>query len=100
MIVAFILSMPGRASWNGRWSGEERCFCIIKRCTTKKSQEHMRKLLEVGSFGYSWNDGWRACVTLKEVDAKEARSLKKRSNGFSGYDWMVNSIMSHGEIKV
>lgn len=26
MILSFTLSMPGRSSWNGRWSGETRRY--------------------------------------------------------------------------
>jgi hypothetical protein len=28
--VEFTLSMPGRSSWNGGWSGEGRHFAIVR----------------------------------------------------------------------
>ena len=92
MLVSFTLSMPGRGSWNGGWSGEGRPYVIVR---------NLRKVGEktLGSHHYHWGDGWSARVEVKQVDAKEARRLRKQSAGFSGYDWMVDSIIWHGEIR-
>lgn len=38
MILAFTLSMPNCASWNGRWSGEGRKYVIIKAFKGKKAE--------------------------------------------------------------
>lgn len=91
-MIVFELSMPGRGSWNGRWSGEDRCYVRTydQRYVPK---EHWNK-----SFYYRWDDGWEACVTVTQMPAKEARKLAKKSNGFCGYDWMIKSIIKFGEI--
>lgn len=90
--VAFILTMPGAASWNGRWSGEGRLYARVRRISQRRADEI------VGSHGYSWSDGWRASVEVRIVDAAESRRLSKHTQGFCGYDWMVNSIIDIGYI--
>ena len=98
MILCFELSMPGRNSWNGRWSGEDRLYAVVKNMgKTKKAAERSAKI--IGSHGYSFRDGWHACVSVKEVDAKQAAKIRRNSAGFCGYNWMVDSILTCGEIK-
>lgn len=96
--VAFFLSMPSCPSWNGKWSGEGRKYVIVKRFTTAKGGQLAAEMIAHGSYWYSWSDGWGAQVSVKEVDGREAARLRKESNGFAGYDWMVESIMSYGKI--
>lgn len=96
MKVAFILSMPNRASWNGRWSGEDNVYARVKSFTTKKAKEKAMGL--IGNHYYRWSDGWGANVKVKEVDAKEARRLSRVSQGFCGYDWMIDSLLLNGAI--
>lgn len=100
MKLAFSLSMPGCNSWNGKWSGEGRRYVIVKSFVSKKSQVKAQEILDKGYYRYDFGDGWAAGITVKEVDNMEARKLKKTSEGFSGYDWMVTSILDHGVIKV
>ena len=92
--VEFRLSMPGRNSWDGRWSGGGRNYAIVRTVTDKKAAE-----LEVDkgpqSWGYGFGDGWFASVTARIVPKGERL---KKSNGFCGYDWMVGSIVAFGEI--
>lgn len=96
MALAFTLSMPNVASWNGRWSGEGKRYVRIVPC---RSRAKIDELLAKGYWHHSWPDGWGAGVEVKEVDATTARKLKKQSNGFCGYDWMVDSIMQTGKIR-
>jgi hypothetical protein len=98
MLLAFVLTMPGAASWNGRWSGEGQLYARVRRYRGKKAVERARSL--IGSHYYHWNDGWSACVEVKEIDGNESRRIKRKSQGFCGYDWMVESIDLHGEIRV
>ena len=91
--VAFVLTMPGAASWNGKWSGEGSLYARVRRISQRRADEI------AGSHGYSWSDGWRASVEVKIVDAAESRRLNKNTQGFCGYDWMVNSIIEVGHIK-
>ncbi len=96
MILAFRLSMPGVNSWNGKWSGEGRNY-VVTRPVLKRHQAEIAN--HVGkSFTYNFGDGWCASVEVTEVDSKDAAQLKRVSHGFCGYDWMVDSILSHGRI--
>lgn len=90
MIVAFELSMPGRNSWNGKWSSEERFYVIVRNCGKRPPM--------LGYYSYDFGDGWRAGVTAREVDSATARKMRKQSAGFCGYDWMVDSIVRDGDI--
>lgn len=96
MILAFKLTMPNRGSWNGGWSGENRLYVITKTFTGKKKEE-AKKILEKGSYHYSWGDGWGANIYIEEVTPQKAAQLRKKSHGFSGYDWMVDTIIRYGQ---
>jgi len=90
--------MPNRGSWNGRWSGENDLYCIIKSFSGKKGEERAKQLAAQQSHYYTWNDGWGASVGVSIVDGKTASAMKKKSRGFCGYNWMVESILAHGAI--
>lgn len=93
-MIAFVLTMPNRGSWNGRWSGENNMHVIVKLERNVPNKEIIGK-----SFYYRWNDGWTACVSVKKVDSKEGNALRKNSKGFCGYNWMVDSLISKGCIE-
>ena len=97
MLVAFTLSMPGANSWNGRWSGESRLYCVVRSFRGAKEEAVARERLAKGYYSYSWDDGWRAGIAVKEVDRKEAASLRRKSCGFNGYDWMIDTIIKYGK---
>lgn len=92
-MIAFVLSMPGRNSWNGRWSGEGNLYAIVKRFTKKGREDE----LNGQTWYHRWNDGWTAKIEAKKVDAKEAAQIRRKSRGFCGYDWMVSNIILYGE---
>lgn len=93
-MIAFELSMPGRGSWDGRWGGDGCCY--VRTVPSRRVPAEV-----VGhDFYYRWDDGWCACVSVRKVSPAEARSLKKRSQGFHGYDWMIDSIIAHGDIRI
>jgi len=96
MLVCFQLTMPNVGSWNGKWTGEGRPYFIIKKLGKAWSEK-----LKAGQsyFHYNFGDGWSAGVTLTFIDGKESRKRRKASVGFCGYDWMVDSILAHGEIR-
>ena len=84
--------MPGNNAWNGRWSGEGRFYAVVRSVTAAKAQE-----IDGKSFGHNFGDGWYASVRVKKSSGSaETRSVRKKSLGFCGYDWMVNNILSHG----
>lgn len=103
MIISFQLTMPNRSSWNGKWSGDEKKFYVIrsipKRFITKN--EHLKTVLEKGrdSWYYRWDDGWGANVCAEIIDATEAKKRRKVTAGFCGYGWMIDSILKIGKIK-
>ena len=90
--------MPGCPSWNGRWSGEATLYAIIKNFSSRKAKAKAQEILSKGHYSYGWSDGWRASIQVREVSAGEVRSIRKKSKGFCGYDWMVESILKHGKI--
>lgn len=98
MTLSFELSMPGRGSWNGGWSGEDRRWIILKTYTSQKAIARAVKIQTGGPYYYNWSDGWGARVDVRQVDATEARKLRKASAGFAGYDWMVETICEFGKI--
>ena len=102
MKLIFKLSMPGNNAWNGKWSGEGNLYAKIRSVgTSKKAVEHAREIVRKGYYTYHFGDGWIAGIEIYELTSStEARSINKRTRGFCGYDWMIDSILSDGEIKV
>lgn len=99
MKLCFELSMPGCPSWDGKWSGAESLYAVIKNFKTQKDKNKALEILNKGYYSYSWSDGWRASISVKEVDNLTARKITKKSKGFCGYEWMVKSILENGLIK-
>jgi hypothetical protein len=99
--VCFELSMPCVGSWNGRWSGEERCYARIRMFgPSKATQEKAKRILARSSYYYNFGDGWGANISVREVTASEAGKIERTAAGFCGYDWMIDSIIRDGEILV
>ncbi len=88
--VEFKLTMPGRNSWDGQWSGESRNYTLVRDLDEAKAAQ-----IDGRSWSYGWPDGWRAEVSARVV--QEAEELKP-SHGFHGYDWMVASILRYDKI--
>jgi hypothetical protein len=100
MILSFELSMPSVNTHNGHWTGENKLFVkVVNLGNSQKAFAKAEPLLKQGYFTYDFGDGWRAGVSVKAVDAAESRKLRKKSVGFCGYDWMVDSILSKGKIE-
>ena len=98
--IEFRLSMPSRSSWNGGWSGEDRNYSVGREL----SDEQLTKLFDLtpeefdiskcrGIWTHRWSDGWVAQVSARVVPAGE--ELPK-SDGFHGYDWMIDNILRTG----
>jgi hypothetical protein len=101
--VEFKLSMPGKASWDGHWSGEGKHYARVQTITNKAAVKlfgsdwnHRPAEDTRRSFSYNWSDGWSAQVTVRIMFAGEKA---RKSDGFAGYDWMIDSILRHGEIR-
>ena len=97
LLIAYILTMPNRGSWDGRWSGEKNLYAVIKRYTTKSGKQ--KAVTRVGKYHYRWSDGWGANVQCKIIDAVEARKMRKASKGFCNYEWMIEEIERYGRIR-
>ena len=91
MILAFYLSMPSNNAWNGRWTGEGGLYARTR--TFRKDPE-----LSKDYYHYSFGDGWAAAVEVKKIDSREAARLRRKSVGFCGYDWMIDSILRNDKI--
>lgn len=93
MLVKFKLTMPNAGSWNGKWSGEQMLFARVRTLNKEEAEKIIDK-----SFIYNWPDGWTACVSVARVDYKEKQRIEKETKGFSGYDWMIESIIKNKKI--
>ena len=93
-MIVFELTMPNCGSWNGRWTGEGKSY-IRTRPDKSVPKEVVGK-----TFYHTWDDGWTACVSVTHTDRRTAEKLRKKSVGFYGYDWMIDSIISRGSIKI
>lgn len=98
MILAFTLTMPGCGSWNGHWTGEGRLY-VVTRTFRGAGSVAQRARSRCGDYSYAWSDGWRANVQVREVDASEAARLRRKSRGFCGYEWMIDSLIHSGKIE-
>jgi len=96
MILSFTLSMPNIGSWNGKWTGAKNLYAITENIRSKKQAQ---KILDKEYYHYDFGDGWSAGVTVNSVTAKKAAKLRKASNGFCGYEWMIKSIKLYGDIR-
>lgn len=92
-MIVFELTMPGVGSWNGKWRGAGKLY-VRTRKEREVPKDYWNKC-----FFYRWDDGWEACVTTTKMPIPEARKLERKSSGFAGYDWMIESIIKHGTIK-
>jgi len=95
MIVAFKLSMPRCGSWNNKWTDSDKEYIITRTMTKAKAEE----IHEQRCYSYNFGDGWVANVVAGIVNSKLAAKLRRKSAGFCNYDWMVDSIVVHGEIR-
>jgi len=87
----FKLTMPGRSSWNGAWSGDDRDFVIAREV-----DDEVAARIDGNAWSCRWSDGWAAQIAARVaiVDSRRAKS-----DGFCGYDWRVDGILlRHGEI--
>jgi len=90
--VEFKLTMPGRGSWNGEWSGDGDLY-LTWRSLSQKVINDLKLNTGTQVWRYSWGDGWTAQVSARVMEAGER---KRKSSGFCGYEWMVDNILDHG----
>lgn len=86
MILQFELTIPNVGSWNGVDTGKKEGCYIYRNIDKKQAETLINK-----SFYYNFGDGWGANV-------KVTKHKKQKSEGFRGYDWMVDEILKYGKI--
>lgn len=96
--LLFTLDMPNVGSWNGKWSGEGRLYARVRTIRSKADFPKAKKILDEGYFRYDFGDGWSMSVDVSEVDAKTKTKILKKTKGFCGYDWAIDSIMQYNDI--
>ena len=100
MILCFELSMPSNNAWNGKWSGEKKFYAkVVNMGRSKKAAKRVKDIIDNGNYYYNFGDGWTACISVKEINWYDAREVRQKTAGFCGYDWMIDDIILHGEIK-
>lgn len=97
MLLAFTLTMPRRNTWNGRWTGDEKLYCAVRSFRGQKQEQHASEIIANSPYHYNFGDGWCARIDVRDVDSREAANLRRKSNGFCGYDWMVDTIIRYGK---
>jgi hypothetical protein len=96
--IAYTLSMPSVNTWNGKWSGQDNLYCRVRNYTNKSG--NAARALAQTSYQHNFGDGWVARVAVTPIaDPKAVKDLVKRSAGFCGYEWMIDSIEKYGEIR-
>lgn len=99
--VSFELKMPNAGAWNGKWTGANRQYFIIKKITTNvMKRSYFKRLVEDchETWYYNFGDGWTASVRAEIIHHSRGKERREISSGFAGYDWMVDSIISFGNI--
>ena len=94
MKVAFTLTMPGVGSWNGKFTGANKCYAKSREI----GKDSRDKIIKNSPYFYRWDDGWTARIDA--TSCKDASYELKHSSGFMGYDWMIDNIISKGTIEV
>jgi len=97
MILGFTLSMPRNNSWDGRWSGDGRVFALVRAFVGKRGLAQADKIMAGQPYSYRFGDGWSARIDVRKLTHSEAARLRRTSVGFSGYDWMVRTIVEYGK---
>ena len=91
-------------SWNGKWSGEGSVFAkeVLR---TKERKQHLESLgidCKKGAkhkFTHDFGDGWVAEINMTVGNKKDFKQIMNASQGFMGYEWIIDSILKHGKVK-
>lgn len=87
MILRFELTMPNNSAWNGIDTGNRGCHYVFRDV-----DKLLANKLDGTCYYYDFGDGWGANIEVK-------KEKKCKSNGFRGYEWMVDEIIEYGHIK-
>ncbi len=99
MLLSFTLSVPSNNAWNGKWTGGDVFYArVVNFGRSIKAITKAKEIGDKGYYTYSFGDGWRAGITVEEVTASEAARIRRKTSGFCGYEWMIDSIRMDGTI--
>lgn len=91
-------------SWDGKWSGEGSVFAK-EVLLTKERKQHLESLgidCKKGvkhKFSHDFGDGWVAEINMTVGNKKDFKEIMKASQGFMGYEWLIDSILKYGKVK-
>jgi hypothetical protein len=95
--IMFMLTMPQKGSWDGKWTGENKLYVLI-RMVSKEAAERLLDGNKVKQWDYNFGDGWVAQIDGRYIEEGESNEFTRKSAGFAGYDWMVDSLLIDGTI--
>ena len=90
--ATFSLEMDKINSWDGNWSGQNSLHVVLRAGLDRY------RMLREGVYYYQFDDGWRAKIEVRFTTFEDAYDLYKKSTGFCGLEWMVDSICNLGKI--
>lgn len=100
--VVFILTMPGVGSWNRKWTGADKLYCRTRSYPFNKktilTESVLGRVLAYENRSYDFCDGWIANVRIMVCTAQEKKNYDKKSQGFCGYEWMIDEIEKYKRI--
>lgn len=97
-LLSFELTIPNVGSWNGKWTGSDKKYYIVKSLDNKTSNNIIGEGEPSKNYYYNFGDGWGANIRVERVDSRKGNKRRRRSAGFCGYGWMVDSIIKYGKI--
>jgi hypothetical protein len=86
--LAYILTMPSNAAWDGKWSGDRDLNMVVRDIPDPIATRILDR-----RFTYNFGDGWVAAVEVRRARVGE------ETTKFHGYEWMIESINTHDKIK-
>jgi hypothetical protein len=90
--IEFRLSMPSTGNASSSSWGKDRDYVIVRTLPAAQADAVLNGTTRQSWF-HRWDDGWTALVTGRLMKTGERRP---KSDGFAGYDWMVDNIIRHG----
>lgn len=93
MMLCFELTIPDCGDLSSDFA-----HAVLKTARSKAEIQKFKEL-DGGNWFYEWDEGIAAHVTARIIDGGEAKKIRKKNNGPCGlFEWMVESILKHGEI--
>lgn len=87
MLLRFEITMPNNNAWDGKDRGNKGSHFAFRNVDKKTADR-----LDGKNFYYNFGDGWGCNI-------KVTKNKRCNTNGFRGYEWMIDSIIEHNEIK-